>query len=78
MPPGTAPPVDTTHNADDVDLWGSELDTDAREPVDAITEPIAVTALHDRLRNAPDDFGLDDVPATAHAADRPASAPIAT
>ena len=75
-PPASAPRVDTAQNVDDADPWGSEPDTDAREPVDAITEPIAVTALHDRLRNAPNDFGLDDVPATAHAADRPASAAI--
>jgi hypothetical protein len=75
--PSTAP-IDTAQDVDDADPWGFETDTDAREPLDAITEPIAVTALHDRLRNAPDDFGLDDVPATAGATDRPASAPIGT
>jgi hypothetical protein len=78
MPPGTAPRVDTAQNADDAAPWGSEPDIDAREPLDAITEPIEVTALRDRLRNAPDDVRLDDVPAIAHATDGPASAPIGT
>jgi hypothetical protein len=75
--PSTAP-LDTAQNAAAGEPWGFEPDTDEREPLDAITEPIAVTAPHDRLRNAPDDFGLDDVPAPAHAADRPASASIGT
>ena len=74
----SAPQIDTVAHVDDADPWGLEPDTDAREPVDAITEPIAVTALHDRLRNAPDDFRLDEVPPTAPATDLPASAAIGT
>jgi hypothetical protein len=64
--PITAPPADTADHADDADRWGAEPDTDGREPLDAITEPIAVTAVHERLRDAPDDVGLDDAPPTAH------------
>jgi hypothetical protein len=75
--PSITPPADTTHDADDADRRGADPDTEGHQPLDAITEPIAVTALHDRLRNAPDDLD-DDVPPTAPAADRPAIAPIDT
>jgi hypothetical protein len=70
-----APALDARGDADYPKPWGDNPDTNDDEPATAITEPIAVAALHDRLR-APDDFGLDDVPATALAADRAASAPI--
>jgi len=74
--PSIAPPFDTGTDVDYTDWWGDDGDTKSHER-DAITEPIEVAALHDQLR-APDDFGLDDVPATALAADRAASAPIGT
>ncbi|WP_181428312.1 hypothetical protein [Mycolicibacterium moriokaense] len=78
IPPGTASRVDTASHVDDADPGGSEPDTDPREPLDAITEPIAVTALQGRLRNSADDVELDDMPATARAADLPASAAVGT
>jgi hypothetical protein len=72
----TALRLDTRTDADYADRVGDGPDTNAHEPADAITEPIDVAALHDRLRNAPDDVGTDDVPASTLTADHLASAPI--
>jgi hypothetical protein len=51
--PSTAGPFNTREDADYPDPWGDDRDTNGHEPADAITEPIAVAALHDRLRSAP-------------------------
>jgi hypothetical protein len=51
--PSTAGPFGTRGDADHPDPWGDDRDTNGHEPADAITEPIAVAALHDRLGSAP-------------------------
>jgi hypothetical protein len=51
--PSTAGPFDTREDADYPDPWGDDGDPNGHEPGDAITEPIAVAALQDRLRSAP-------------------------
>jgi hypothetical protein len=73
--PSTADAFDARDDADYPDAWGDDRDIDGYEPADAITEPIAVAALHDRLRSARDDVWPADVPATALAAGGP-SGPI--
>jgi len=81
MPTATArsaPPFETCEHTDYTEPWSDSPATNGHEPVDAITEPIAVAALHDRLRSAPDDLEPDQVPTTALAAEQPASAPIGT
>jgi hypothetical protein len=51
--PSTAGPFDTREDADYPDPWGDDRGTNGHELAEAITEPIAVAALHDRLLGAP-------------------------
>jgi hypothetical protein len=76
--PSIARPFDARGDADHPDPLGDDRAPGGHEPGDAITEPIAVAALQDRLRGARDDAWPADVPATALAAGGPASAPIGT
>ena len=76
--PGTAPPFGTREATDDPNPRIENLDTGGHAPVDAITAPIPIASIHDRLDSGPDDVGPDDVPPTAPAPELPASAPIGT
>lgn len=74
--PITTPPIDTREDIGHADPWCDHPHTEADEPADAITAPIAVAALQERLRNAPDEPAACDLPTSPSRADRAAAVPI--